>query len=58
MERRIFFSSEAKTLVFTTKNSKIKSKNSEICIMSKNDLEDLKHNELLGRRKIYQYSYG
>ena len=35
------FSSEAKTLVFATKNSKIKSKNSEICIMSKNDLADL-----------------
>jgi riboflavin biosynthesis protein RibD len=35
------FSSEAKTLVFTTKNSKIKSKNSEICVMSKNDLTDL-----------------
>jgi diaminohydroxyphosphoribosylaminopyrimidine deaminase/5-amino-6-(5-phosphoribosylamino)uracil reductase len=35
------FSSEAKTLVFTTKNSKIKSKNSEICIMSKNDMVDL-----------------
>ena len=35
------FSSEAKTLVFTTKNSKIKSKNCEICVMSKNDLEDL-----------------
>ena len=35
------FSSKAETLVFTTKNSKIKSKNSEICIMSKNDLADL-----------------
>ena len=35
------FSSQAKTLVFTTKNSKIKSKNSEICVMSKNDLSDL-----------------
>ena len=35
------FSSKAETLVFTTKNSKIKSKNSEICVMSKNDLSDL-----------------
>jgi diaminohydroxyphosphoribosylaminopyrimidine deaminase/5-amino-6-(5-phosphoribosylamino)uracil reductase len=35
------FSSKAETLVFTTENSKIKSKNCEICIMSKNDLADL-----------------
>ena len=36
------FSSEAKTLIFTTKDSMIKSDNSEICIMAKENLSDLK----------------
>mgnify|MGYP003324814970 FL=1 len=35
------FSSEAKTLIFTTKDSMIKSDNSEICIMAKESLNDL-----------------
>ena len=35
------FSSEAKTLIFTTKDSMIKSDNSEVCIMAKESLNDL-----------------
>ena len=35
------FSSEAKTLVFTTQGSRLKSNNAEICIMTKQDINDL-----------------
>ena len=35
------FSEGAKTLIFTTQNSKIKSNTAEICIMSKQDLNNL-----------------
>lgn len=36
------FSSDAKTLIFGTKDSKIKSENTELCVMSRESLGDLK----------------